>query len=120
MMFLKRQFAIMIMMSMGFVALAGYFINNDSIREFTDKDAMQWYMIIAGFAALLGSLNLLQLHFQRSINRKDNWQYSFFTLIGFFVMILFGFFYKNLDGDPYTDLNGNNKYCSFSILYFSN
>ena len=74
------------MMSMGFVALAGYFINNDTIREFTDKDAMQWYMIIAGFAAFLGSLNLVQLHFQKITYKKDNWQYSFFTLIGFFIM----------------------------------
>ena len=87
-MFLKRQFAIILMMSMGFLALSGYFINNDSIREFTDKDAMQWYMIIAGFAAFLGSLNLVQLHFQKIAYKKDDWQYSFFTLSGFFIMIV--------------------------------
>ena len=62
MIFIKRQFAIILMITMGFIALAGHFINNDSLREFTDKDATQWYMIIAGFAAFLGCLNLLQLH----------------------------------------------------------
>ena len=50
-MFIKRQLAIIVMMSMGFLALSGYFLNFSTLREFTDKDAPQWYMIIAGFAA---------------------------------------------------------------------
>ena len=49
---MKKQFAILLMMFVGFLALSGYFINNTYLREFTDKDATQWYMIIAGFAAL--------------------------------------------------------------------
>ena len=62
--FIKRQLAIIIMSLMGFVALSGYFINWTELREFTDKDATNFYMIIAGFAAFLGCLNLMQLHLQ--------------------------------------------------------
>ena len=96
-MFIKRQLAIIVMMSMGFLALSGYFLNFPTLREFTDKDAPQWYMIIAGFAAFLGCLNLLQLHIQKVVKQQKNWQYSIFTLLGFLVMIVFGFLYKNVD-----------------------
>ena len=90
--FIKRQFAIVVMILMGFLSLSGYFVNWDSLRSFTDKDATNFYMIIAGFAAFLG--NLIQLHLQKIVNKKENWQYSIFTLLGFIVMILFGFIYN--------------------------
>ena len=109
-MFIKRQLAIVVMMVMGFLALSGYFINWETLRNFTEKDATNFYMIIAGFAAFLGCLNLLQLHLQKIAYKKDNWQYSIFTLLGFLIMIYFGFIHKGLDGDPYTDLNGDGKW----------
>ena len=56
--FIKRQLAIVVMILMGFLSLSGYFANWDSLRNFTDKDATNFYMIIAGFAAFLGCLNL--------------------------------------------------------------
>ena len=42
--------------------------------------------------------------------KKDNWRYSIFTLLGFLIMIYFGFIYKGLDGDPFKDLNGDGKW----------
>ena len=95
--FIKRQLAIVVMASMGFIALSGYFINWTKLRNFTDKDATNFYMIIAGFAAFLGCLNLLQLHLQKIAYKKENWQYSIFTLIGFIIMIIFGFIYNGSD-----------------------
>ena len=87
MMFLKRQLAVVVMIMMGVLALSGYFINWDTLRNFTDKDATNFYMIIAGFAAFLGCLNLIQLHLQKIVYKKENWQYSILTLLGFFIMI---------------------------------
>jgi len=110
-MFIKRQLAIIVMMSMGFLALSGYFLNFPTLREFTDRDAPQWYMIIAGFAAFLGCLNLLQMHIGKVVRKQKNWQYSIFTLLGFLIMIFFGFIYKGVpSGDTYIDSNNNNKY----------
>ena len=88
---MKKQFAVIVMIFMGFISLSGYFINNPTLRNFVDKDANQWYMIIAGFAAFLGVINLLQLHSKKIIYKKKNWQYSMLTLIGFLLMIFFGF-----------------------------
>jgi len=105
--FIKRQLAIVVMIFMGILSLSGYFLNWDSLRDFTDKDATNFYMIIAGFAAFLGCLNLIQLHLQKIVNKKENWQYSIFTLSGFFVMILFGFIYNGHPNEDFTDqLNG--------------
>ena len=92
--FVKRQLAVFVMMIMGFLGLSGYFVNWESLRNFTDKDATNFYMIIAGFAAFLGCLNLIQLHFQKIMYKKENWQYSIFTLFGFFIMLIFGFIYN--------------------------
>ena len=95
--FIKRQLAIIVMSAMGFIALSGYFINWTKLRDFTDKDATNFYMIIAGFAAFLGCLNLLQLHLKKIAYKRENWQYSIFTLIGFIIMIIFGFIYNGSD-----------------------
>ena len=118
MIFIKRQFAIILMITMGFVALAGHFINNDSLREFTDKDATQWYMIIAGFAAFLGCLNLLQLHIRKIAFKKDNWKYSILTLIGFILMIVFGFIYKNVDSPWGSHLKDEASHFYWMYNYF--
>ena len=63
--------AIIIMISMGCLALSGYFLNFTTLREFTDKDATQWYMIIAGFAALIFCL---------IIKRRRDWFRRMFGL----------------------------------------
>ena len=98
-MFIKRQLAIVVMTTMGFLALSGYFVNWDTLRNFTDKHAPNFYMIIAGFAAFLGCINLVQLHLQKIAYKKENWQYSIFTLLGFIIMIVFGFFYNGSNSE---------------------
>ena len=119
MIFFKRQFATFVLIFMGFLVLSGHFINYEPLSDFVDKDATQWYEIIAGFAAFLGVLNLLKLHFSKISYKKKNWQYSILTLVSFFIMIFFGFIYRgdtSLDGDPYIDSNNNNKYDSLETF----
>ena len=86
----KKYFPILLMIFMGFLSLLGYFVNNPTLREFVDTDANQWYMIIAGFAAFLGVINLLQLHFKKIAYKKRNWQYSILAVIGFVFAIFAG------------------------------
>ena len=119
MIFIKRQFAIVLMISMGFITLSGHFINNETLRDFVDKDATQWYMIIAGFAAFLGCLNLLQLHIRKIAFKKDNWRYSILTLMGFILMIIFGFMYKNVDSPWGSHLKdeASSFYWMYNYLY---
>ena len=117
--FLKRQLAIVVMSTMGFIALSGYFINWTSLRNFTDKDATNFYMIIAGFAAFLGCLNLLQLHLKKIAYKKENWQYSIFTLAGFIIMVIFGFIYNGSDVSmgPHLKNEGSAFYWMYNYIY---
>ena len=116
---MKKQFAVIVMIFMGFISLSGYFINNPTLRNFVDKDANQWYMIIAGFAAFLGVINLLQLHSKKIIYKKKNYQYSILTLIGFLLMIFFGFVYNNTDSAIGAHLKNEKSifYWMFNYIY---
>ena len=118
MMFLKRQLAVVVMIMMGVLALSGYFVNWDTLRNFTDKDATNFYMIIAGFAAFLGCLNLIQLHLQKIVYKKENWQYSILTLFGFIIMIVFGFVYNGSDSPMGPHLKDANSSFYWMYNYF--
>ena len=60
-MFLKRYIPLFIVIVVGWFTLMGHFINNESIQNFVNNDATQWFDIIASFAILLGALNMLKL-----------------------------------------------------------
>ena len=68
-MLLKRQIPLMIVIGVGLLTLFGNFINNESIRDFVDNDATQWFDIIASFAIFLGALNMLKLQLIKIIKK---------------------------------------------------
>lgn len=115
----KKQFAIFVLIFIGFLTLSGYFINNDLLNDFVDNKATQWYDIIAGFAAFLGVLNLVRLHSNKISYKKKNWQYSILTLLGFFIMIFFAFIYNNVDVPFGVHLKneGSSFYWMFNYIY---
>ncbi len=51
----------------------------------------QWFDIIAVFAVILGGLNLLKLQMQKINSRQKDWQFALVTIVGFFMMMLYGF-----------------------------
>ena len=53
-MLLKRHIPLLIVIGVGLLTLFGHFFNNDSIQAFVDKDALQWFDIIASFAIFAG------------------------------------------------------------------
>ena len=93
-MLLKRHIPLLIVIGVGLLTLFGHFINNDSIQAFVDKDALQWFDIIASFAVFLGALNMLKLQLIKIIKKQKNWQYSILAVIGFAFAIFAGFFYR--------------------------
>ena len=93
-MLLKRHIPLLIVMGVGLLTLFGHFINNTLIQSFVDKDALQWFDIIASFAMFLGALNMLKLQVIKIIKKQKNWQYSILAVVGFTVAIFAGFFYR--------------------------
>ena len=93
-MLLKRHIPLLIVMGVGLLTLFGHFINNTLIQSFVDKDALQWFDIIASFAMFLGALNMLKLQVIKIIKKQKNWQYSILAVVGFAFAIFAGFFYR--------------------------
>ena len=114
---LKRQLPIVIVVVVGFLTLGGHFINNAPLKNFIDNDATQWYDIIAGFAVFLGSLNLLKLHLTRVVRKTKNWQYSIFSVVGFLLMIIFGFVYHGSEVEWGKHLDAKDSYFYWMYWY---
>ena len=93
-MLLKRHIPLLIVIGVGLLTLFGHFINNTLIQSFVDKDALQWFDIIASFAMFLGALNMLKLQVIKIIKKQKNWQYSILAVAGFAFAIFAGFFYR--------------------------
>ena len=104
-MFLKRHIPLMIVIGVGLLTLFGHFINNESIQAFVDKDALQWFDIIASFAIFLGALNMLKLQVMKVIKKQKNWQYSILAVFGFSFAIIAGFFYRGANFITISDVN---------------
>ena len=103
-MLLKRHIQLLIVIGVGLLTLFGHFINNDSIQAFVDKDALQWFDIIASFAIFLGALNMLKLQLIKIIKKQKNWQYSILAVIGFAFAIFAGFFYRGANFITLSDI----------------
>ena len=103
-MLLKRHVPMLIVIGVGLLTLFGHFINNESIQAFVDKDALQWFDIIASFAIFLGALNMLKLQLMKIIKKQKNWQYSILAVIGFAFAIFSGFFYRGANFITLSDI----------------
>lgn len=58
--------------------------------EWINKFLLDWIYIIGILALALGIWSLFRVSVDKIKNKKPNWQYSYVTLIGLFVMMIFG------------------------------
>ena len=107
-MLLKRYIPLFIVIGVGLFTLIGHFINNESIQNFVDNDATQWFDIIASFAILLGALNMLKLQLLKIIKKQINWQYSILAVVGFAFAIFAGFFFRGANYISISDIPEEN------------
>ena len=107
-MFLKRYIPLFIVIGVGLFTLMGHFINNESIQNFVNNDATQWFDIIASFAILLGALNMLKLQLLKIIKKQKNWQYSILAVLGFAFAIFAGFFFRGANYLSISDIPKEN------------
>lgn len=49
-----------------------------------------WYLIISGFAMLLGLISLVRVNSSKVASKEENWQYYLAGLISLFTMVIFG------------------------------
>ncbi|MFO7897391.1 MAG: hypothetical protein R6U84_10695 [Candidatus Cloacimonadales bacterium] len=87
---MKRQFPLIIAIFTGFLVLISEFIPHKPFGELTGNLEI-WFLIISGFAILLGQINLIKVNVNKIRYKREGWQYFIITLVSFAIMVLFGF-----------------------------
>jgi hypothetical protein len=90
--YMKAPFATAIAIAVGLVVLAGYFL-----RPMLDPlltVLMQWAIILAGVATLVGIVNLLSVHWKKVRTGKKGAIYSLVAILAFLATILAGILLK--------------------------
>ena len=90
---MKRQLPFVLVFIFGAFMVFQYYVPHES-SEFVYEFLLDWIMIIGIFALALGIWSLYHVSVDKIRHRKENWPYSYVTLIGLFIMVVFGFTYK--------------------------
>ncbi|MBI5266204.1 MAG: hypothetical protein HY851_03125 [candidate division Zixibacteria bacterium] len=93
---MRRQLPFILVFAFGLFMIFQYFVPHES-SERAYEFLLDWTTIIGIFALAVGIWSLVSVTIEKIKLRKPAWQYSFFTLAGLFLMILFGFTAK-VDG----------------------
>ncbi len=100
---MKRIFGapnVVIAVSLGIIVLLGYFINRPEIQGF-GFIFLQWAVILAGVAVIIGIWNLFSVHLQKIQERRPG---SVYSLILLFFMLLTLLFSVTPGLEPYQKL----------------
>lgn len=80
-----RVFNTAIAISVGLLVLIGYFVPGLS---FLSDMLLHWAVILAGFALLLGMINLFSVHARRLVQREKNAFYSGVLIVSFLLALV--------------------------------
>jgi hypothetical protein len=79
--------------TVGLVVLLGYFVDTAIVLEFRQL-LMQWTVLLAAAAVIMGLVNLLLVHWNKLNDQTAGWPYSavliFFFLVSLFLGLIFG------------------------------
>lgn len=89
---MKRRIPLAICLIIGIAMIIQYFIPHPLSLEFSST-INKWYIVLAAFALVLAIGNLIRHHTNKIRTRKENWPYSFVTLIGMGAMAVIGLFW---------------------------
>ena len=89
---MKRKIPLLITFAVGVVIIISEFIPHKPFGQITGE-LEQWYLIIAGFAIILGQLSLFKVNLFKIRYKQKNWQFFIITLVSFIIMVSFGLFW---------------------------
>ncbi len=75
----------------GIFVLLGYFFVEIEFIVAMRLVLMQWAVLIAAWALILGMINILYVHFIKVRDMEPGWPYSILLMVALFVTIVFGF-----------------------------
>ncbi|MCX8062412.1 MAG: hypothetical protein N3D16_07510 [Anaerolineales bacterium] len=87
--FLHSPFSTFVTLVTGLIVLLGYFIDFEMLRELRFR-FLQWGVILAAVALMLGVFNLLRVHWSRLRESPAKAVYSFMFFVGFVLSLSVG------------------------------
>jgi len=85
---MKRSLPLILAFLVGFVVILSEFIPHRPFNQIVST-LEQWFMIISGFAILLGQISLIRMNTHKIVNKLPDWQYYLAGLISFALMLIF-------------------------------
>jgi 4-amino-4-deoxy-L-arabinose transferase-like glycosyltransferase len=118
---LRREVPIAVTFVAGILFLLDYFVKIPYLSEHVVGNFLDWAIVIAAFALLLGAANLLRIHIPKIIKRKKEWYNSVILLVAMVVMAIVPIIwtqqnavYEYLFNNIFVHLNGT----MFALLAF--
>jgi len=93
---MKRFLPLLVTFLVGFIVISSEFIPHKPFSSI-NEGLENWFMIISGFAIILGQLSLLKVNSMKVHDKTENWQYYLVGLISFWAMVAFGIFWGTQD-----------------------
>jgi hypothetical protein len=93
---MKRFVPLLITFFIGLLVISSEFIPH---KPFSTLNAglENWFLIISGFAIILGQMSLIHVNSWKVANKAENWQYYLVGLISFAAMVTFGILWGTQD-----------------------
>jgi len=87
---MKRKIPLLITFTVGIILIISEFIPHKPFGQLSGELEI-WFLIISGFAILLGQLSLFKVNILKIKYKQRDWQFYTITLISFIVMVALGF-----------------------------
>lgn len=118
---MRREVPIAVTFVAGILFLLDYFVRIPYLSEHVVGHFLDWAIVVAAFALILGAANLLRIHIQKIIKRKKEWYNSLILLVSMLVMAIIPIIwtqqnavYEYLFNHIFVHLNGT----MFALLAF--
>ena len=89
---MKRKLPLIITFVVGFIIIISEFIPHKPFGQISGELEI-WFLIISGFAILLGQLSLFKVNFLKIKFKQKNWPFFVVTLVSFAIMVTVGIFW---------------------------
>ena len=89
---MKRKLPLLLTFFAGILMIVAEFIPHKPFGSISGE-VENWFLIISGFAIILGQLSLFKVNWFKIQHKERNWQYYIITLVSFIVMVLLGIFW---------------------------
>jgi hypothetical protein len=93
---MKKTLPLVITFIVGLIVICSEFIPHKPFSSI-NEGLENWFLIISGFAILLGQLSLLRVNSVKVHDKVENWQFFLAGLISFGVMVLCGILWGTQD-----------------------